>query len=461
MSDIDSQDDSNMSADDAEKPSKDGHIGEQSVSGPGGTPKTSLLEARDPDAFDKPTLITTRSRLAKDFRFRVMCILTACASVLILVFLLGSILGAGIPTLSWTLLTGTPEPEPENAGMWPALMGTLWVCTMCALITLPLGIGTAILIEEFTPRNRIARQVLALIQLNITNLAGVPSVVYGILGLTAFVSMFSLFDNSDNADGPSMEVGAVYYDQFSNVASDPFIDTGDTEAEERYFLFPVETRDAPSTVPKTGMLAYENSEGGLKEVEIIAIDPFADDAPTDADALSRNIDSTADPGRISEKQWYYLRLPFGRGVVAGALTLMLVILPVIIISTQESLRAVPSTLRAGALGLGATPWQVVWNVTLPSAIPGIMTGSILAMSRAIGETAPILIIAGIVYIRSAPQHLMDDYTVMPLQIYNWTSRPQEEFHNIAAGGIVILLAILLTFNAVAVLIRHRMQNKLN
>ena len=139
---------------------------------------------------------------------------------------------------------------------------------------------------------------------------------------------------------------------------------------------------------------------------------------------------------------------------------MLVILPVIIISTQEALRAVPATLRAGALGLGATPWQVVWNVTLPSAIPGIMTGAILAMSRAIGETAPILIIAGIVYIRSAPQHLMNDYTVMPLQIYNWIQRPQDEFHEIAAGGIVILLAILLTFNAVAILIRHRMQNKL-
>jgi phosphate transport system permease protein len=140
---------------------------------------------------------------------------------------------------------------------------------------------------------------------------------------------------------------------------------------------------------------------------------------------------------------------------------MLVILPVIIISSQEALRAVPSSLRDGARGLGATSWQVVWNVTLPAAIPGMMTGSILAMSRAIGETAPILIIAGIVYIRNSPTHLMDSYTVLPLQIYNWTSRPQEGFHAIAAGGIIILLAILLSFNALAVLIRHRMQNKLN
>ena len=441
--------------------------GDSQVAGnsPDNSTTESVKQQSDPDkssaSFNASKLVTSRARITNDIRFRQMCVVTASASVLILVFLLGSILVSGLPALSWTLLTGFPEPEPENAGMWPALMGTLWVCTMCALITLPLGIGTAILLEEFTPRNKLARKVLSLIQLNITNLAGVPSVVYGILGLTAFVSMFSLFDDSDSTGGPSMELGAVYYDQFSNVASDPFLSTGDADAQERYFLIPVESRDAPATIPETGMLAYENGEAGLAKVEIIAIDPFGEDVSADAEIMSRTIDNTSNPGRISEKQWYYLRLPFGRGVVAGALTLMLVILPVIIISTQEALRAVPSTLRAGALGLGATPWQVVWNVTLPSAIPGIMTGSILAMSRAIGETAPILIISGIVYIRSAPQHLMDDYTVMPLQIFNWTSRPQEEFHSIAAGGIVILLAILLTFNAVAVTIRHRMQNKLH
>ena len=411
--------------------------------------------------FDKSKLRKTDIRITKDANFRRMCIAVASVSVLILAFLLGSILLSGIPALSWTLLTGAPEPDPENAGMWPALMGTLWVCAMCSLITLPLGIGTAILIEEFTPRNALARRVFHLIQLNITNLAGVPSVVYGILGLTAFVSMFSLFKNSDDNLGPSVEVGAVYYDQFSNLASDPFLDTGDIDVRERFFLLPVESRDAPPVVPKTGMVAYENQESGLTQLEIVAIDAFSEEPSTDPDVLSRTIDKTSPPGRISEKQWYYLRLPFGRGVIAGALTLMLVILPVIIISTQEALRAVPATLRAAALGLGSTPWQVVWNVTLPSAVPGIMTGSILAISRAIGETAPILIIAGIVYIRSAPQHLMDDYTVMPLQIYNWTSRPQEEFHTIAAGGIVVLLTILMSFNAVAVFIRHRMQNKLH
>lgn len=414
----------------------------------------------DSGLFDKSKIRNIDARITKDTVFRRMCIAVASVSVLILVFLLGSILMSGVPALSWTLLTGSPEPDPENAGMWPAMMGTLWVCAMCSLITLPLGIGTAILLEEFTPRNAFARKVFHLIQLNITNLAGVPSVVYGILGLTAFVSMFSLFKNSDDNLGPSVEVGAVYYDQFSNLASDPFLDTGDIDVPERFFLLPVQSRDAPPVVPETGMLAYENQASGLTQVEIIAIDTFTEEPSKDPDALGRTIDKNATAGRLSEKQWYYLRLPFGRGVIAGALTLMLVILPVIIISTQEALRAVPATLRAAALGLGSTPWQVVWNVTLPSAVPGIMTGSILAISRAIGETAPILIIAGIVYIRSAPQHLMDDYTVMPLQIYNWTSRPQEEFHTIAAGGIVVLLAILLSFNALAVFIRHRMQNKL-
>ena len=181
--------------------------------------------------------------------------------------------------------------------------------------------------------------------------------------------------------------------------------------------------------------------------------------PKDPEILRRSLKAKAKSSITKEKTWYYMQLPLGYSVLAGALTLMLVVLPVVIISSQEALRAVPSSLRDGGLGMGCTPWQVVWNITLPAAAPGILTGSILAMSRALGETAPILIIAGIVYIRNAPQHLMDSYTVLPLQIYNWTSRPQEEFHAIAAAGIVVLLVILLSFNAIAVILRQRMQNK--
>jgi phosphate transport system permease protein len=313
------------------------------------------------------------------------------------------------------------------------------------------------LIEEFKPRTDLAARINSVIQLNISNLAGVPSVVYGILGLTAFVSMFGLFSGGPGSIAGPLEIGARFYDQFTNLASDPFLEVGVGELPERYFLVPVASRDAEPTVPVTGMQALESTAEGLVPVTITAADPLGE-LSSDPETLSLTVDVNAVPGRISENSWYYFRLPFGRGVLAGALTLMLVILPVIIISTQESLRAVPRSLRDGALGLGATPWQVVWNVTLPAAIPGIMTGSILAMSRAIGETAPILIIAGIVYIRNAPAHLMDSYTVMPLQIYNWTSRPQQEFHAISAAGIILLLIILLSFNAVAVLIRHRMQN---
>ena len=268
------------------------------------------------------------------------------------------------------------------------------------------------------------------------------------------------FGTPDQPGAASYEIGATYYDQYANLASDPFLMIDTDEVPERYFLVEAEGQTAPPTPLSSGMTVYENSATGLVPVEINVIAPGAE-PPTDNELLSRTIDSSTTPGRISDKSWYYLRLPFGRGVLAGAMTLMLVILPVIIISAQEALRAVPGSLRDGARGLGSTPWQVVWNVTLPAAIPGIMTGSILAMSRAIGETAPILIIAGIVYIRNSPEHLMDSYTVLPLQIYNWTSRPQVEFHSIAAGGIIILLAILLSFNAVAVLIRYRMQRKLS
>jgi phosphate transport system permease protein len=253
--------------------------------------------------------------------------------------------------------------------------------------------------------------------------------------------MFGLF--RVQGDSGRYEIGVRYYDQFFSEG-------------ERSILVPVEHFNSPMTELTEGMVALNSN---LNSVQVYIFE-FGGAQPTD-DQLPYALTSDSEPGRITKKSWYYFSLPLGRGVLTGALTLMLVVLPVIIISAQESLRAVPSSLRAGALGLGATPWQVVWNVTLPSAVPGIMTGSILAMSRAIGETAPILIIAGIVYISRAPEHLMDDFTVMPLQIFNWIGRPQPEFQGIAAAGIIVLLVILLSFNAVAVLIRHRLQKPLS
>lgn len=406
---------------------------------------------------DKIQLRGNAGRFLTDKLFRWACILTAMTSVSVLMFLLWSIVSQGYPALSWMLLTSSPEPDPAEAGMRPAIYGTIWVCSLCALMTLPIGIGTAVLLEEFKPRSKVASWFYGIVQLNISNLAGVPSVVYGILGLTAFVAMFNLFDQPSQPGASSFELGVTYYDQFFSEGMTAL-------------LIPVDEVEAPVSTPTKGMTAWTfpiDEDGNAEidysrlvpaEVNVIGVD---DEYPEDEKTLAVSLFDDSEAGRISQKSWYYFRLPFGRGVLAGALTLMLVVLPVIIISSQEALRAVPGSLRAGALGLGATPWQVVWNVTLPAAIPGIMTGSILAMSRAIGETAPILIIAGIVYIRNAPQHIMDDFTVMPLQIYNWISRPQEEFHNIAAAGIIILLLVLLSFNALAVAIRHKLQKPLS
>jgi phosphate transport system permease protein len=312
---------------------------------------------------------TERSLSARVFRDRLfvgVCIAVASLSLLALGVLLTSIVVKGAVHLDLQFMRDVPSRKPEKAGIGPAMWGSIWACLVCAATALPLGVGTAILLEEFKPRRRWIRRLHAFAQLNITNLAGVPSIVYGILGLTVFVQFFGL---AGNLNDPAFTFG---------------------------------TKD----------------------------------------------------------DWFYLQLPFGRGVLAGGLTLMLVVLPVIIIAAQESLRAVPDSLREGALAAGATRWQMVARMTLPAAIPGIMTGSILAMSRAIGEAAPMLVIAGVVYITFTPQHLMDEFTVMPLQIYDWAGRPQEEFHRVAATGIIVLLAVLLTFNAAAVFIRQKLQKPL-
>lgn len=305
-------------------------------------------------------------RALKNHAFKWFCTLCAAVSVIVLAILLGSLLLQGWKHLDLEFIRNAPSRKPEKAGLGPAMWGSIWICAACALTALPLGAATAIFLEEYKPASPFIRKLHGFLQLNISNLAGVPSIVYGIIGLTAFVQMFGLVGNLNE---PGFTVGT----------------------------------------------------------------------PDD---------------------WYYLQLPFGRGVLAGGLTLMLVILPIVIVSSQEALRAVPNSLREGALACGATKWQMVWRMTLPAAVPGIMTGAILAMSRAIGEAAPILVIAGIVFIRFTPQHLMDEFTAMPLQIYDWAGRPQDEFHKVAATGILVLLAVLLTFNASAVLIRQKFQKPL-
>ena len=383
---------------------------------------------------------SSAGRRRKNTIFLWMCMATALLSVAILAVLLTAVAVQGVRHLSLQFLTAPPSPNTEEAGVHPALFGTLYTCLVCALFTLPIGVATAVFLEEFRPKQRVLQRLHGFIQLNIANLAGVPSVVYGIIGLTAFVGMFGLFGQSRH---PAMEFGVRYYDQYI------------TEGDQIVLVSRSDAEKAAPLVP--GMAAY-TSESEPIELNVIGPD---DALPKDDEELARTLRSDAEGGRIDERTWYYTRIPFGQGVLAGGLTLMLVVLPILIIASQEALRAVPNSLREGALGLGATRWQTIRRVTLPAAIPGIMTGSIISMSRAIGEAAPILMIAGIVYITAAPQNLMDDFTVMPLQIYNWAQRPQDEFHRLAATGILVLLAVLLTFNSIAVLIRQKLQKPLS
>lgn len=380
-------------------------------------------------------------RHRKERVFKVVCNVVAWSSVLLLVGFLFAITGQGVGTLTRHFLTNPPSPDTREAGFFPAMMGSVWLLVLVALIALPLGIATAVYLEEFRPRSRAMRRALDFVQVNITNLAGVPSVVYGVVGLTAFVSMFQLFGHESN---PAFESGVKYFDQFYNES-------------DSVLLIAVNGPDAPETAVREGMRAF-TPEGAEVEIHVIG---DGEDWPVDGALAARTLRAGDLPGRINERTWHYFRIPFGRGVLAGALTLALVILPVMIISGQEALRAVPNSLREAALGLGATRWQLVAHVTLPAAMPGMMTGAILAMSRAIGEAAPLLMIAGIVFISNPPGNIMDDFTAMPLQIYNWAQRPQQDFHQLAASGIIVLLGVLLVFNGVAVMIRQRYSKPLS
>lgn len=382
-----------------------------------------------------------RMRHRLDNLFVRFCQVTAWCSVAILSLMLAAILYQGLAGLDWKFVSSAPSATPSEAGIRPALFGSIWVCGVCALFAMPIGVATAVFLEEFTPRGRALRVLHGFIQLNISNLAGVPSVVYGIIGLTAFAGMFGLMGGVDQ---PVVEMGAKYYDQFVSEGG-------------RILLVPAESQSSPPHSLASGLVASTISG---ERVRLHVIGP-RDALPQDQSLRELTLRSDAEAGRISHKSWYYVRFPLGRGVLTGGLTLMLVVLPTVIIASQESLRAVPNSLREASLGIGATRWQTVRNVTFPAATPGIMTGAILAMSRAIGEAAPVLIICGIVYIGSSPGNLMDDFSVMPLQIFNWAARPQSEFHSVAAKGIIVLLTVLLTFNAVAVLIRNRTQRPLS
>jgi len=270
--------------------------------------------------------------------FQGLCLGAVAFGILSLVVLLVDVTSDGFRVLSVDFLTHYASRLPERAGIRAPILGSLWIMGLVAAIAFPLGVGAAIYLEEYAARNWFTR----LLQTNIANLAGVPSIVYGILGLAVFVRFFAL----------------------------------------------------------------------------------------------------------------------GRSVLAGALTLALLILPVVIIASQEAIRAVPNSLREASYGLGATRWQTIRHHVLPVAMPGILTGTILALSRAIGETAPLIMIGALTFIAFDPTSPLDAFTVLPIQIYNWVSLPREEFRLLAAGGIVVLLAGLLLMNATAILLRNRYRKEL-
>jgi phosphate transport system permease protein len=304
---------------------------------------TTAITAGAAPSHAASALTTRTSRLkwrkTKSSIFAFICLSTTLLAFVLLIWLLAGVWQQGAKGLSLAFLKLPPSYKPEKAGIYPAIMGSLWTMSCTVFFAVPVGVGAAIFLQEFSGANRFARFV----QVNIANLAGVPSIVYGILGLALFVRLMKM----------------------------------------------------------------------------------------------------------------------GTSVLAGSLTLGLLVLPIIIIASQEALRSVPSSLRDGSYALGATRWQTIRRQVLPVALPGIMTGIILALSRAVGEAAPLLIIGAAVYIRNAPQKLLDDFTVLPIQIFNWAGQPKDEFKDLAASGILVLLLVLLTMNALAIFLRYKFNKRIS
>ena len=258
--------------------------------------------------------------------------------LLVLATLIIDVVTTGAGWLSQSFLTGYPSATPEGSGIWPALIGSLYLMGVVAVTAVPLGVGTALYLEEYAEAGPFKR----LVQVNITNLAGVPSVVYGILGLGVFVYLFAM----------------------------------------------------------------------------------------------------------------------GSSLLAAGLTLSLLILPIIVISTQEAIRSIPQGVRESAFALGATRSQVIWHHLIPMALPGILTGIILSLSRAVGETAPLVLVGAALAINFTPAHVLDDFTALPMLVFQWTEEPGAAFQELAAAAIIVLLAFLLLMNLSAILLRNYFEDQL-
>jgi len=279
----------------------------------------------------------SRGERVRGGAFRALLLFSITIGFVLLGTLLFDVLRKGLPYVDGILLTEPPSASPDRAGARPAILGTIYLMGLLLLMTVPLGVGTAIYLEEYANRERWYNRVL---EVNIQNLSAVPSIVYGILGLAFLVRGLGL----------------------------------------------------------------------------------------------------------------------GRVLLAGAMILTLLVLPTVIVAGREAIRAVPDSIRQGAYALGATKWQVVWRQVLPAAIPGIATGSILALARAVGETAPLLLVGALTYVATDPS-ILGSFTALPVQIFQWIARPQDEFRLLAAGAIIVLLAILLVMNSFAIWLRYRYQKR--
>lgn len=280
-----------------------------------------------------------RKNRLKDQAFKIWGISCTLLGLVLLSIFIGNILVDGLLRIDWDFITNLPSRKAERSGIYTALMGSVWILVLTTIIALPLGIAAGIYLEEYAVKNKLS----AILEVNISNLAGVPSIIYGILGLELFVRIMQM----------------------------------------------------------------------------------------------------------------------GTSVLAGSCTLALLILPIVIVSTREAIKAVPKSLRDASFALGASKWQTVYHQLLPASFGGIMTGIILALSRAVGETAPLIVIGALAYVPFAPKSPMDDFSVLPLQIFNWITRPDKGFSQNAAAAIIILLIITFVMNGIAVFLRHRWQKKLN
>ena len=374
--------------------------------------------------------------------------------------------------LNGDFITTPMSSTPALAGVRTALIGSAGLMAVVVLAALPIGLGAAIYLEEYAAQGFINR----LIETNVRNLAGVPSIIYGMLGLAIFVRALAPFSSGlvfhFHFDVPTVDsvinrIAPVFDDRISFdgsriISHSELVDVSKAERLVDVFLH----YGTPSLTMHGNSSIHEMAKS-LSDALDAAIDAAPVGAEGEYDIETRGsyyrVDVADDAG-ISDKAGAQLMAklvrinsfaPNGRTLVSAGLTLVLLILPIIVINAQEAIRAVPETIREASYGLGATRWQTIWHQVLPAALPGIMTGTILSVSRAVGETAPLIVVGAATFLLTDPTSPFSQFTAMPIQIFQWTARPQGQFGDIAAAAIIVLLALMLTLNAAAIILRNR------